>query len=164
MSRIELETVIEAPPERCFDLSRSVDLHLDSTATTGERVVAGRTHGLLGAGESITWEARHLGWRHRLSVRLTAYDRPRMFRDEMVRGPFRRMGHDHWFFPAEGGTRMQDVFEFATLLAPVDLLVLRPHLRRLLLTRNDFILTAAEGDGWLRYLDSDAAAVSVRGV
>jgi ligand-binding SRPBCC domain-containing protein len=121
---IQLETFIGAPPERCFDLSLSVDLHLASTARTEERV----------------------------AVRITGYDRPRMFRDEMVTGPFRRMRHDHRFEAAHGGTRMHDEFEFSTVFPPLDALVLAPHLRRLLVLRNETIRHAAEGDGWRRYL------------
>jgi hypothetical protein len=48
---IELETFIAAPPERCFDLSLSVELHLDSTAATRERAIAGRTSGVLALGD-----------------------------------------------------------------------------------------------------------------
>jgi hypothetical protein len=39
MSTIRLETTIDASPERCFDLSLSVDLHHHSVAHTHERVV-----------------------------------------------------------------------------------------------------------------------------
>ena len=144
MSRIELETRIDAPSERCFDLSRSVDLHLKAAAATGERAVDGVTSGLLGVGDTVTWEARHLGRRRRLTVRITAYDRPRFFRDEQVRGPFRRFVHDHFFDPADGATRMQDVLEFASSFPLVDRLVLAPHLRRFLLRRNELIKRAAE--------------------
>ena len=90
MSRIELTTVIAAPLERCFDLSLSVDVHLESTAHTDERVVAGPMSGVLALGDEITWEARHLGRRRQLAMRVSAYDRPRMFRDELVRGPLRK--------------------------------------------------------------------------
>ena len=144
MSRIELETRIDAPSERCFDLSRSVELHLEAAAATGERAVDGVTSGLLGVGDTVTWEARHLGRRRRLTVRITAYDRPRFFRDEQVRGPFRRFVHDHFFDPADGGTRMRDVMEFASSFPLVDRLVLAPHLRRFLLRRNELIKRAAE--------------------
>ena len=144
MSRIECETLIAAPPERCFDLSRSVELHLESAAGTGERAVGGVTSGLLVAGNTVTWEARHLGRRWRLTVRIAAYDRPRFFRDEQVRGPFRRLVHDHLFEPADGGTRMRDVFEFASGFPLLDRLVLAPHLRRLLLRRNELIKRTAE--------------------
>jgi ligand-binding SRPBCC domain-containing protein len=152
MSRIELETFIAAPPERCFDLSLSVDLHLDSTAKTQERVVSVPTSGVLGPGDTVTWEARHLGRRRRLSTRITVHDRPRMFRDEMTSGPFRRLAHDHVFEPLDGGTRMTDAFEFASAFPPFDSLVLVPYLRRLLLGRNMLIRQVAETDGWRRYL------------
>jgi ligand-binding SRPBCC domain-containing protein len=144
VSRIELETRIDAPPERCFDLSRSVELHLEAAAATGERAVDGVTTGLLGAGDTVTWEARHLGRRRRLTVRITAFDRPCFFRDEQVRGPFRRFVHDHRFEPAGGGTCMRDVLELASGFPLFDRLVLAPHLRRFLLRRNELIKRTAE--------------------
>jgi ligand-binding SRPBCC domain-containing protein len=151
---IELETVIGAPLERCFDLSLSVELHLDSTVSSGERVVAGRTTGLFGPGETVSWEARHLGRRRRLTVQVTAHDRPHHFRDEQVEGPFRGMAHDHWFEATPAGTRMRDRFEFSTRLSVFDGFVVAPHLRRLLVTRNAAIKSAAETEGWRTYLPS----------
>ena len=144
MSRIECETLIAAPPDRCFDLSRSVELHLEAAASTGERAVGGVTSGFLGAGDAVTWEARHLGRRWRLTVRIAAYDRPRFFRDEQVRGPFRRLVHDHLFEPVDGGTRMRDVFEFESGFPLLDRLVIAPHLRRFLRRRNELIKRTAE--------------------
>lgn len=61
MARIELTTRVSAPPERCFDLARSVDLHAHAAAATGERAVAGVTRGLLGPGQEVTWRAR-ISW------------------------------------------------------------------------------------------------------
>jgi ligand-binding SRPBCC domain-containing protein len=80
-----------------------------------------------------------------LTVRISEYERPRWFRDELVRGPFRRLRHDHWFEAGEGGTRMRDDFEFAAVPI-VDELVLAPHLRRLLLKRNELIARLAKAD------------------
>jgi hypothetical protein len=55
------------------------------------------------------------------------------------------MRHDHWFDAAEGGTRIRDDFQFAAV--PLfDELVLAPHLRRLLVTRNDLIRHLATAD------------------
>ena len=42
MPVIEIETTVRAPIDRIFDLSRSIDLHVASTAQTGERAVAGK--------------------------------------------------------------------------------------------------------------------------
>ncbi len=83
MPVIELAVEINAPVERVFDLSRSVRAHLESTRDTGEVLVEG-PRGLLGLGDQVTWEARHLGLRQRLSARITEFDRPTHFRDSMV--------------------------------------------------------------------------------
>jgi hypothetical protein len=48
---IDLETWINAPIDRCFDLSRDIDLHMQSTAHTHEVAVAGVTRGLIGLDE-----------------------------------------------------------------------------------------------------------------
>ena len=148
MIRLELETQIHADPALCFDLSRDLDLHARSFGHTGERAVAGTTSGLIGPGQEVTWEGRHFGLRLRHRARITAFDPPRHFRDEMVRGHFKSFLHDHYFVPAAGGTRMLDVLEFespAGLLGRiVDFSVLRGHLRKLLQTRNAFIKSVAE--------------------
>jgi ligand-binding SRPBCC domain-containing protein len=144
VSRIVLETPIGAPPEHCFDFSLSVELHLESTARTGERAVGGVTSGTLALGDRVTWEARHLGKRRRMTVEITRYDRPRSFRDEQVDGPFRRFVHDHRFERVGTGTCMRDELEFGSLLGPLDRVVVVPHLRRLLLERNALIKQRAE--------------------
>jgi hypothetical protein len=90
VSRIELVTRIAAPPERCFDLTRSLELHMRSTGSTGERAVAGTTSGLLGPGQQVTWRARHFFVWQELTSRITGYERPRWFRDEQVRSSMRR--------------------------------------------------------------------------
>ena len=59
MPRIVLHTSIAAPIERCFDLARSIDLHMASTDWSGERAVAGVTSGLIGPGQEVTWRGRH---------------------------------------------------------------------------------------------------------
>ena len=45
MVYIQLTTEIAAPIERCFDLSRSIDLHLKSVDNTGEQAIDGVTTG-----------------------------------------------------------------------------------------------------------------------
>ena len=152
MALIELETAVAAPRERCFDLARSVELHLDAAASTRERATAGTTSGLLALGDTVRWEGRHLGLRRRLTVRITGYDRPRWFRDEQIGGPFRKLRHGHAFEEDGAGARIRDVFEFSTAVPLFDSLVLVVDLRRFLLARNEFLRRAAEGDAWRRYL------------
>ena len=153
---IDLTTRIAAPRERCFDLARSVELHLRSGAGTGETAIGGRTRGLLGPGEEVTWRARHLGVRQTLTTRITAFARPGHFRDSMVRGPFAAMDHDHYFTEDDGVTVMRDVFVFAAPLGPlgrlVERLVLRRHLRGFLEARNRELKAVAESDAWRQYV------------
>ena len=148
MPRIEIHTRIAAPPQRCFDLARDLDLHLESMDHTGERAVAGKTSGLIGAGEEVTWCARHFGIWHEHRARITAFDPPRHFRDEMVEGRFAHFRHDHHFDRTDDGTRMTDVLDFASPLGPlgalVDRVVLGDYLRRLLEGRNALIRRRAE--------------------
>lgn len=61
MPVIILTTTINAPIERCFDLSRSIDLHMASTTKTNERAIAGVTKGLINKGEQVTRLAKHFG-------------------------------------------------------------------------------------------------------
>ena len=163
MPVLDLTTAVAAPREVVFDLARSLDLHAESFAHTGERAVAGRTAGLIGPGETVTWEARHFGVRQRLTTRITAFDRPRRFRDSMVAGAFRRFDHDHSFEidPADAGrTIMRDRFDYASPLGPLgrlaDRLFLAAYLTRLLERRNDAIRTIAESGDAPRFLTADA--------
>ena len=157
MVTIELWTFIAAPPERVFDLSRSIDLHRRSMARSREETVAGRTAGLIGMGETVTWRARHFGVRQRLTVRISGYERPRWFRDELVRGAFATMVHDHHFAPVDGGTEMRDVFRFSAPAGPlgrvIERWILERYMMRLLADRNAAIKAAAEGEEWRKLLE-----------
>jgi len=145
---IVLRTPVAAPPSRCFDMARDVDLHLRSTAASRERAVGGVTSGLLGPGDEVTWEATHFGVRQRLTSRITEFDPPRRFVDEMVRGAFRRFRHEHQFLPAEGGTLIVDTFDYTAPLGPLgrlaDRLFLRRYMTRLLRRRNAYLKQVAE--------------------
>jgi ligand-binding SRPBCC domain-containing protein len=153
---IDITTQINAPMQRVFDLSRSVDLHAASTAQTGERAVAGVTSGLMSLGQEVTWRARHFNIWQCLTSRITAFDPPTHFRDSLVRGPFRRFDHDHFFSQLGEITIMRDVFDFQSpfgILGRIaDYLVLTRYLRHFLTTRNATIKEAAETDDWQRYL------------
>ena len=148
MAAFRIVTGIAAPVEVCFDLARDIDFHTRSLADTGEQAVAGRTTGLIGLGESVTWEARHLGVRQRLTSEVTAFDRPTYFRDVMTRGAFRSFAHDHRFEARDGGTVMTDAVEFRSPLGPlgwlVDRLFMASYLRRLLEGRCQAIKREAE--------------------
>lgn len=157
MPRIELFTTIHAPIERVFDLARSIDLHSDSLAGTGEKAVGGVTSGLIGPGETVTWRARHFGVRQHLTSRITRFERPHRFGDRMVSGAFKRFDHDHTFTARDdGATLMRDVFDFDAPLGPLghlaNWLFLTRYMRKFLLVRNAALKAVAESDRWHGYL------------
>src|ERR1700722_17274479 len=114
MVTLEDLTVIRAPIKRCFDLARSVEVHLAGNVHSGEAAVAiggGVTSGLIGMGQRVNWRAKHFGVWHSLTSEITAMDRPVYFEDRMIQGVFRFMKHDHFFRSRSGGeTEMKDVF------------------------------------------------------
>ena len=112
MPRIELKTDIRAEMELVFDLSRSIDLNKISTKHTRETAIAGKTSGLIGMDESVTWRAWHFGVYQTLTSRITDFNHPIFFADEMVSGAFRSFRHEHHFIDSEGVTIMTDIFEY----------------------------------------------------
>jgi len=144
--------LVEAPPERVFDLARSIDLHARGQARHRERAIAGVTSGLIGPGQTVTWEARHFGITQRLTSRIVAFDRPRSFRDSIVSGAFARFDHDHLFEAEGSGTRMIDLFDFESPLGllgrAADSLFLARYMTGLVKERALSIKRAAETDEW----------------
>ena len=150
MPIIQLETYINAPIELCFDLARSIDLHTDSMKHTGEQAVAGRTNGLIELGDTVTWRAWHFGIRQTLTSKITQFDYPHSFTDEMVTGAFRSFKHKHRFRQVNGLTAMTDVFSFEAPLGLLgrlaNFLFLKRYMTRLLETRNQTIRQTAEAN------------------
>lgn len=147
MPTLRFETKIAAPVEECFDLSRSIDLHLESMIASRERAIGGVMSGLIEDGQEVTWEAHHLGVRWRMTSRITAFDRPHRFVDEMVRGPFASFRHEHTFEKDGEGTVMRDTVVVRMGLGPIGPvadIVAAAYLRRLLRQRNAAIKRRAE--------------------
>ena len=159
MPIISLTTKIAAPVETVFDLSRSVDLHLQSTDQTHERVVAGRTSGLIELGETITWEATHFFIRQQLTVEMAQLTRPTHFRDTMVSGAFARFDHDHYFETEGQHTVMTDRFDFTSPWGPIgklaNVLLITRHMRNLLIKRNELIKSVAQSEDVDKYISPD---------
>jgi ligand-binding SRPBCC domain-containing protein len=152
MPTIHLTTFVAAPPERVFDLARSIDLHRKSMAHTAEEAIAGTTSGLIGLDETVTWKAKHLMKTRVLKSKITAMERPLSFTDEMVAGDFKSLKHEHHFKRIENGTLLIDLFHFETpyggLGKLVNQLYLTRYMKNLLDARNQAIKEYAESEKW----------------
>lgn len=156
MSILTLTTIINAPIERVFDLSRSIDLHKLSMKETNEEAIAGKMTGLIDLHETVTWRAKHLGFYQQLQVEIYQMQRPYLFADRMVKGIFAKMEHIHTFESIENGTKMTDRFEFLSPLGIlgrwVNVCFLDRYMTNFLHQRNQVIKEIAEGEEWRKIL------------
>ena len=148
MPIIKYSTYIEAPISLCFDLARDVDVHIVTTSNTQERAVAGVTSGLLNEGDSVTWEATHLGVKQRLTAKITKMNAPYTFTDELVKGAFHSFTHTHTFIEQGSGTVMEDVFDYKSPLGILgqlaDRLFLERYMRNFIVSRANELKKIAE--------------------
>jgi len=161
METIRLGTWINAPVERCFLLSLSVDLHVAAARSTRETANTAVTEGMVGEGETLTFKGRHFGvrWRH---TSLIEKLRPHSYyRDVMIAGPFQHLEHDHHFAAMDDGTRMRDDIRFSARGGLMGRLATRIYLRKrlkaYLLERNAMIKRLAESEDWHKYLETGIA-------
>nr|WP_199157851.1 SRPBCC family protein [Pedobacter sp. ASV2] len=148
MPTITIKTMINASIETCFDLSRSIELHVQSMVSSNEKAVAGKTSGLIELNESVTWKARHFGFTFKMTNQITKLNSPKIFIDEMVKGPFKVLKHIHQFESVADQTVMVDIFIYK---APLGLfgyiaerLFLNYYMKHLLISRNAVIKNQTE--------------------
>ncbi|WP_299228053.1 SRPBCC family protein [uncultured Psychroserpens sp.] len=148
MPLIEIKTLIKADIQTCFDLSRDIDFHKASLKHSNEKAIAGRTSGLIELNEWVTWEAKHFGVNQHLTSKITQFDRPNYFVDEMVSGAFKSFKHEHIFQTKNEATLMIDKFHFQSpfgILGKIaNVLFLKRYMTQLLTTRNVFLKSKAE--------------------
>jgi ligand-binding SRPBCC domain-containing protein len=111
MVRLSLDTLIHAPIALCFDLARDMNTHVKTMAKSGERIIACPEGGLLELGDEVTFEAKHLGIRQRLTSKIIQFERPSVFTDKMLTGVFKSLRHEHRFRIDGESTLMTDVLE-----------------------------------------------------
>ena len=150
VTRILLETSIAAPVERCFNLARSVDVHRSSMSQSSERAVAGVTTGVMSRGDTVTWEAKHLGFTRRLTSKVIELEQPSTFRR---RASLRAvcLFHARARIRGDGAGNVDDRrFRIWRPLRRLRRdwcrLILAGYMRRLLRTRNAYIKRLAESD------------------
>ncbi len=148
MPIITITTRIDAPVSKVFDLSRSVDLHKLSTKHTNEEAIAGVTSGLMQLNDTVIWRAKHFGIYHTLTTKITQFDYPNSFTDEMEEGIFKSFKHEHLFVTESEMTIMTDVFIYTSPLGILgkmaDKMFLKRYMTNFLLQRNKVIKEVAE--------------------
>ena len=139
MPTIVLETLIHARAEECFDLMRDRRIQVEPLpAIFGE----------FGIGQTVTFKSKNLWIEQPLTVKVTEFERPTLFVDEITEGIFRSFKHIHEFLFVENGTLMRDTLiwetPFGIIGKLVDKLVLERHFTNLVSTRNAKLKQIAE--------------------
>lgn len=88
------EIVIDAPLERCFLLSTSVEI---VERKLGMHPTTGRTSGLVVEGDTVRWKGWQLGLPQFHESLIELFQLLIFFRDRMIAGRFSRFEHDHHF-------------------------------------------------------------------
>jgi ligand-binding SRPBCC domain-containing protein len=156
MPTIIIKTQIKASAEACYKLSLNVDLHQESTSKTGEHIVDGIRNGIMQLGDTVTWKAKHFGIWQTLTTKITKEQKYSLFVDEMMKGTFSEMKHEHHFAENQGFTIMTDVFTFKSpfgILGKIfNYFVLENYMKKFLIERNQLIKSIAESDEKNKYL------------
>lgn len=148
MPLIKIITEINSDTSTCFDLARNINLHQESLKSSNEKAIAGKMSGLIGLGEWVSWEAKHLGFVQHLTSKITEFDAPNYFVDEMVFGAFKSFRHEHHFQKGKNKTIMTDKFFFESPYGIigrfVNWLFLKKYMSNLIKERNEFLKLQAE--------------------
>ena len=148
MPTLIIETEINASPAVCFGFIRDVSLRLQTPGKTDKTAFAGKSHGEIELGETVTFEETRFGLTQRLIVKVTELEKPFCFTDEMIEGNFKAFKHIHEFIPQNNQTLLRDTLVWTSPLGILgklaDLLLLKDHLRKVVLRRNAELKKAAE--------------------
>jgi ligand-binding SRPBCC domain-containing protein len=157
METIRFGTWIDAPVERCFLLSLSVDLHVATTRSTQATTSASAMEGMIVEGETFTFKGQYFGMRGPHTSLIEKLRPHSYYRDVMISGHFRHFEHDHHFATMDDGTRMRDEIRFSAGSGPFGRLAtrmfLRKRLKAFLIERNALIKHLAESEDWHKYLE-----------
>jgi ligand-binding SRPBCC domain-containing protein len=155
--RLKESVHVNAPIERCFLLSTSIDL---VRQTLQMRPVSGKTSGLIEPGDELLWRGWKFGIPALHETLITGYTRPTFFQDTMGRGYFRHFQHDHHFHFMDGQTTMWDVVRFSLPFGAAGHVVGKtlvvPHVMRLMESRFALIKRLAEGTEWRDWIPGEA--------
>jgi ligand-binding SRPBCC domain-containing protein len=147
---------INAPIERCFLLSTSLELVAQTLKMRLVESGSIRTSGLVVGGDRLLWRGWVFGLPQLHETLITKYERPNFFQDTMGRGRFKQFQHDHFFTEIGGRTLLKDKVRFSLPLGavtrPLARFVVMPHVSRLLRRRLELLKRVAESDEWKQYL------------
>jgi ligand-binding SRPBCC domain-containing protein len=155
--RLKESIHVNAPIERCFLLSTSIEL---VRRTLKMKPVKGKTSGFIVNGDELIWRGFKFGIPAFHETLITQYDRPNFFQDTMGKGYFKHFQHDHHFKFIDGRTLMYDIVRFSMPLGrpgrEIGKRIVVPHVLELMTSRFEMIKRMAETEEWKDVLTDPA--------
>ncbi len=109
MLHLEFSSLIDAPVEAVFGFHERPDaIRLLTPAWMLPKVTRLKGSGLEAGVELIVTTSLVMRWH----ARHVAYEKNRLFVDEIVSGPMKQWRHEHRFAPEGGGTRLTDLIDY----------------------------------------------------
>jgi len=160
MPKIITTITVNAPIDRVFDLSRSIDFHMYTQKHRDEKAIAGKQSGLINLDEQVQWKSRHLGLVQSLTAKITMFSPPFQFRDTMVAGAFKSFDHDHIFSEENGVVHVTDIFDYKSPFGWIgglaDVLFLKRYMTRFFKNKNAVLKSTLETEEWRKFLFPDS--------
>lgn len=158
METITLQTIINAPAARVFDLARSLEMHQEAVKDVKEQLVDGRKNGLLNPKQRMKCEGIYFGMKQKLTAIVTKMKSPQFFEDQLSIGPFNNIVHEHYFEEKDGKTIMKDVFRLKATLGKLGVgfnhQYVQTELKKWIVKRNQSIKEYAENEEkWMSVLN-----------
>ncbi len=153
MNKIEFNTHIKAPIERCFDLSRSIDFHkISLSPVVKEESVAGCTTGLIGQNQHALMQSNCWGYHFSTELKIVKFNPPYFLSYEITDSNFESAIHDYYFYDIGDETVMVNHFYYKLKLGLMgeiaNLLFLEKYLNKTISKRNDLLREYAETSKW----------------
>ena len=150
---------IDAPMDRCFLLSTSIELVQQTLGMVPMSGESKRWKGMVEMGDQLVWRGWKFGLPQFHETLITGYERPTYFQDTMGRGRFAFFQHDHHLTWVDGQTLLYDkvrfMLPFGSIGKQVARQVMVPHIAGLLRRRFELLKRTAETDAWKRYVPEE---------
>ena len=158
MPVIHLTTIVHAPVERVFNLSRHRGLYVQCMQWHPQKHSASKSLGLLEEGELLSWQAKIFGKNRLFRTKLSQMQPVGFLQQVMPQSNWIHICHQQHFKPLANGAVMIDEFSFQPAHPAWNNLFLRllvtPRLRRLLERKNAIMKQVAESEEWKQYLSA----------
>lgn len=152
MQELQLTTMIYAPVDRVFDLTRCVSLHKRQFDHHNIIPLNGKTSGLLEMRDYTRWEGKLGGKKRQFVMEMMEIKRPDFYRDEMRKDFFEFFRHEHYFKGIDNGTIMIDQIKYQLPHGVIGRLINKTCAEKEILDyldeRNNIIKGYAEGNNW----------------